>query len=645
MERFDARESLYTSWTRNEELVIKKVCDIVEIYDGNSNLLFTLNELESIVCSIMHEHELSGQRHISHEMLGVYTAIRLGLFDDALLQKRINDVCLEVENMTYERAHSTDDEREVAPLAYFLSGCSGHISDYSRKLIQQNTGCKVLKEHVDNFHSFLDEKVRVPLEGLISKGIFTKRVIPDIGEEMEKANDFLITDKIMTQSHFIGDLIFLPKKMLLVKPFTPLDTKSILQTFLSSIDVNFPDVVGNEKNIFETLHEKYPDDTLDFGLVTPTMGGICITEDCQMKCVYCTFSSGEQRGKTLRMESVESFVNMLAMNAVKQRLTTKTECMLKIDIAGGGEPTYKWDEFVATVGYIKTKTEMHKIQCWLRLTTNGCLSPAQTEYIANNFDAITISFDGLPELQNKNRPFANGKPSFDIIDRTIRQLDALCSNYNFTTVIQPENFSKLEEMEAFIFKNYPNVKGWNARPVIATGRGESSAFYGDHPSFVKEYLDMVSKSQNSERIFGGIIPTKTVSMFCGAIYGMHPWLLPNNTLVTCMDANKNAVIMGDVVDGKIVLKKAKDIYATKAFEYMKECSDCFIYDLCCGDCPLKNNTPEMTAYSNWACEERQEYWRLLLSNLELNGSCDGWHLHQLPFNNMPGAEVYEIRRD
>lgn len=302
---------------------------------------------------------------------------------------------------------------------------------------------------------------------------------------------------------------------------------------------------------------------------------------------------------------------------------------------------------MSAVEYIKEAAEKQKIPYSLNITTNGCHSEEQTAYIIQNFDRITISFDGLPETQNKNRPFASGEATFDVVHKTIKHLDDMCANYSLLSVVQPEDFSRLRDMALFVFGNYPNVRSWTVRPPIAIVRVvANNAYEGpESGSFAQAYLEALSSLGFPRNMFAGIFSARPSEVFCGALYGMHPWLLTDDTIVTCQDAQECSVVMGRIVDGVVALEKVQDIYATKSFKYMNECKNCFAYHFCCGDCPLKKKTPEMEIYSSWKCREIIKYWELLFRKLELTGSCDGWYLQRHPFDELPDVDVYELRRN
>jgi len=66
------------------------------------------------------------------------------------------------------------------------------------------------------------------------------------------------------------------------------------------------------------------------------------------------------------------------------------------------------------------------------LQTNGCFNNNIRAWILDNINIVWISFDGEPEIQNHNRPCANGAPSAPIIEENVRWLISNKGHRNLT---------------------------------------------------------------------------------------------------------------------------------------------------------------------------------------------------------------------
>lgn len=594
--------------------------------ENNINVEVCLSKFETIIYDYLMKHINEEECQINS--LITHLALHEKIFSEEEWVCKKAELYCEAKNF---RDFGDYDSHQVT-LAYSLSfeiDDGGNISTFGETALQEHAtrqlliGKEIFGQVISTIHDVFGfyTKVWNTIKGLADKKVYIASVFP-----VEE----------------VSNLFYSSKKNLLIKLPNERKYSNDLSNIFTTIENKFPDIMEEHQSSSWKFHEKYIDDVFDYNIVAPTKGGISLTKDCQFRCKYCSFNSGECENDTVDFATAKAFIDMLVKNVIKQRLISKVTMPLEILIAGGGEPTYKWNVFVDIVEYIKEISHKHTIPYSLNITTNCCHSPEQTEYIIKNFNQITISFDGLPELQNKNRPLENGQPTFDIVNKTIKKIDESYCNYSILSVVQPEDFSKIKDMALFVFENYPNVYAYTVRPVIIVGRASQNGNYGD---FSKEYLSAINKLGEPRKLFSGIFSQGIYETFCGAIYGGHPWLLPNGNIVTCQDAHNDSIEMGKIENGIVSLNKAHDIYATKTFEYMETCKYCIAYYRCRGDCPLKDLTTEMTEYSYWKCNQIKQYWQLVFKKIYPTGSCDGWYLQRQPFIEYSDIVVYELRRN
>lgn len=599
--------------------------------DGNEEQ--TLNKIEISVYYVLVEQINAGVEKLSDTQLAALVCIKNCWTSNERWEKIIEDLKVAVKNIDENSLPSNRGHYNIIQTIYNISGRTGEVAKEAEGLLLDCAAHSVVVESL--------ERLGNVEEAFEDKNNFIETIWAAIFSLIEKKL-FYCSIHLATEcknSYFMSD------KMLFVKLLGDESCVDLSELF-SKIDESYPDAFTKRKTETVLMYERHPDHIVDFNLTFPTSGGISLTQDCQLRCQYCSFSSGDCNNKTLSIESIKLFVDMLVRNVVKKRLVTKHSDTMKILIAGGGEPTYKWKTFVSAVDYIKHTAKKHNIPLSLEITTNGCHSEEQTNYIIENFDRITISFDGMPETQNKNRPFANGQQTFDVVDQTIRRLDAAGVNYTLLSVVQPDDFYKMREMAAFVFGNYPNVVSWTVRPPIAIGRAISRNAYETPETgvFTDAYFDAISRMGFPRKINCGIFVSKACENFCGALYGRNPWLIADDIIVTCQDAHDKPVVIGKIENGEIRLEKNMEIYAKKTFESMVECQSCIAYQYCKGDCPLKDSSKEMKMYSSWKCFEIESYWQKILSKLDKTGYFDGWYLQRMSFDKKYNVMIYKLRK-
>lgn len=149
------------------------------------------------------------------------------------------------------------------------------------------------------------------------------------------------------------------------------------------------------------------------------MASFFLTTKCNLRCVYCY--NREERSRlteeTLPLEIAKAGVDYFFSNNKSRH----------IRFYGPGEPTQAFSLMKNIVVYAR---QIAGETLTTELQTNGCFSQDVRSWILDNINIIWVSFDGTPDIQNNNRPCANGKPSAPIIEDNVRWLIDNTNNRN-----------------------------------------------------------------------------------------------------------------------------------------------------------------------------------------------------------------------
>ncbi len=364
------------------------------------------------------------------------------------------------------------------------------------------------------------------------------------------------------------------------------------EDFDNKLNTLIPDIFGNSLTSYDILKKRYDTTAVDYSVMFPINGGICLSDACDLRCNYCAFSSNETDKMIASLKDTKVFVDFLIKNLVMRRLVSKTEKdeILDIYFAGGGEPTYSWSLLTQTVEYIKERAEELGFKYTLGITTNGILNKTQVDYIIENFNLIVVSFDGIPEIHDKNRKKADGGGSFSILGKTLEYLKEKNCPIVMRTTIWPEDYKYLNDMIRFVCENYPNVEDWSVEPVNARSRAIDSCSefvresYTDYFINAKKFIEL---NQYRNILLSGKFKDNVVDFLCGTSYGLNPWLLPDGRLVTCLDARDLAPVLGKINQRKLTKYVFRDTLIEKYVKYRGRCEECYAFRFCGGGCPLR----------------------------------------------------------
>ena len=346
----------------------------------------------------------------------------------------------------------------------------------------------------------------------------------------------------------------------------------------------------NERGIFDAskeascvkaIPEKY----------APTQVTLFPTNQCNMRCRYCYASAGERKAMVMDWHYATS-----AVERVIENLKAKAGKQLMLGFHGGGEPLYPWQFIRKIVAYAEGRCAREGLTLAAFSATNGILSVKQLEWIVQHFVNLNISFDGLPRVQDYHRPLANGKGSFEFVDRTLRFLDEHHFRYGIRSTISSYNVDLMEESLDFIGQNY-RVKAVHFEPLFYCGRCKTdSGLSPDLERFSRNFQSCQKKSASYQiaLTYSGCKIENLTSSFCGVSCDNFS-VTPDGYVTTCYEVTSREEPKSDTFFiGTIGQEGTLDIDEQKrrflhslTVDHLAYCQDCFAKWHCGGECAAK----------------------------------------------------------
>ena len=164
----------------------------------------------------------------------------------------------------------------------------------------------------------------------------------------------------------------------------------------------------------EELYTKdiYHNYVMDFKKRKTVVKALClhIAHDCNLACRYCFAEEGEYHGRRALMsfEVGKKALDFLIANSGNR-------INLEVDFFGG-EPLMNWNVVKQLVEYGRSQEKEHNKKFRFTLTTNGVLLNDEImEFCNREMSNVVLSLDGRPEVNDRMRPFRNGKGSYELI--------------------------------------------------------------------------------------------------------------------------------------------------------------------------------------------------------------------------------------
>lgn len=144
-----------------------------------------------------------------------------------------------------------------------------------------------------------------------------------------------------------------------------------------------------------------------------------LAQECNMRCVYCYGGGGHYAGKGMMTEET-------AFRAVDWLMENSKKAESVSISFFGGEPLMNFSLMRKIVPFAKRQGMKKGKQVFFSITTNGSLLNEEIiTFLKEEKIRTFISFDGPSEYQNSQRPFKNGKGSYNKVSANIQKLRAV----------------------------------------------------------------------------------------------------------------------------------------------------------------------------------------------------------------------------
>lgn len=336
---------------------------------------------------------------------------------------------------------------------------------------------------------------------------------------------------------------------------------------------------------------------------------------CNMCCDYC-FYHDEQRKR--KQESYGFMSELTLRNVIRKTILRAEGCISYV--YQGGEPTLRGIDFFKKAVKYQRQYNKHGVRVMNAIQTNGLLLDREwCEFLKENHFLVGISIDGTKEIHDKYRHTADGRGTYDIVERATKLLDQYGVDYNILTVVNHQAAEHIEE----IYKEYRR-KGWDYQQYIACLdpidelRGKKE--YALKPQQYGRSLSKLCKQWYQDWKDTGKPPyIRQFENYIGILMGYRPEACEqcgvcgiqyvveaDGSVYPCDFYITDAYCIGNFNENKLeqIDKERKKIEFVKRSENLAtECKECSYYVLCRGGCQRNRDyDKEIGQYRNYFCE-------------------------------------------
>lgn len=345
-----------------------------------------------------------------------------------------------------------------------------------------------------------------------------------------------------------------------------------------------------EKGFFGTPSDKGPGALSDYFQLT-----LITTSDCNLKCRYCFANAGETR-IVMREE--------VAMAAVRYAIQKAAGRDLLISFFGG-EPSLTQELIRKVVDYARQSiinTKVNRVR--FNITTNGVMSSSFLDFLINSDFFLTISMDGLPVIQDYQRPLKNGDKSSPMLEKTIETLVA--SNQEFIIRATITDYSVEYLVPIIEYLHGLGVSQFHCEAINLAGRAilETRGQPMQRPTAEDFAKNLKAAIIRAGELGMGILNSSYMNLmqpsvhFCDGVGGNRVSVSYTGEVTTCLEVQGGChptadyfIIGGyDEKEDEIVVNHQKQmrICGNPITSQNECCRDCFAIYICGGGCPIRN---------------------------------------------------------
>ena len=312
-----------------------------------------------------------------------------------------------------------------------------------------------------------------------------------------------------------------------------------------------------------------------------------ITNQCQLACPYCYV---RKSNKTMNLQTGHAAIDAIFRSALAHHFH-----MIKLKY-GGGEPTLHFSLVQQIHRYAAQAAERYDTQLDGVILSNGVgLTPSMLREMRESRLRLMISLDGLGEFHDAQRPFANGKGSFQRVAHAIEEALEIGIKPDISVTVGEYNIVGLPELlEWLLTRDLPFSLNFYRTPPMFFSEGQEWRLEREEENIIaglKRAYKVIEQHLPRRTLLTSLLDRTNL-----AFPHLRPCRVKHSYLVIDPDGGISGCQMqiGDTIttvgdpDPLARVRTARQGIQNPSVDEREECQTCPWRYWCAGGCPLES---------------------------------------------------------
>ncbi len=321
-----------------------------------------------------------------------------------------------------------------------------------------------------------------------------------------------------------------------------------------------------------------------------------VAQACNLRCTYCYAQGGSYGDEPCLLDPG------VAQQSVRYLLENSGDRDQVTLIFFGGEPLMNMEAVRAATEEAEQLGRAMGKRVNFSLTTNGTLLDAETvKFLHDHRVSVAVSLDGPPHVQDRNRPDAQGRPTYDRIVENLKLLLASTPVPVAARVtLPPDQWDSVEEVfDHLMGLGFHEVGIAPASPItrdLLPTKEEQRTLLEGMRKLADRFVDESRRGRllpfsNVLDLLGRLHVGQTKSLSCGAGYGYLAIDSKGRFFPCHRLAGEESFEVGSL-DGGVDNSKVRSCLDWLDEGRREGCSVCWARTLCSGGCHYENHLRE-----------------------------------------------------